>query len=372
MAIYWTIFTISLIMLIVENIFVSSEERIKLNKSYIVKERWISLATLLPLIFFLSYRDEVLDTYAYINSYYRVPENWSELQKFVKNPFIKGIGFIYIEGIFKIFFHTTHYWWFFFLSTISIFCVYKTCIKRTPSMALSIYLFIAGAYFTWLLNGARQFLVISILFYASQLIIDNRKAWYLILIIILSYVHNSVIFLFPIIFFISPKILFGKRMVIVVIITLIGTYFSDSFLDSANEFMGGEYEEILEEEDTGSSIMRLFITCVTPLIALVNIKKINEVNTPSYIILGINMSIVGACFMFASTFTNGILIGRMAAYFTIYDLYLLPWLIYNCFSNTKQLIYPACIILYAILFYVQMCIAWKGLPYVSYALGISC
>lgn len=334
-------------------------------------ERWITLATFLPLLFFLSFRDVVLDTYAYVDMYYITPGKWDELTEFTKNPSLQGVAFFYLIGIFKIIFHSTHYWWFFFIAAICLWCIYKTCILKSPSMALTVFLFIAGTTFTWLLNGMRQFLVVCLLFYASKLLLKEKKIWYVVTVFLLSYIHLSAIFLIPIVFFISKKKILGKGMIFIVLATLICTYYSDFTLGKANELMNGEYGDYLTKENAGASIMRLLVTCVTPAIALMNIKKIRAIDTPPYIYLAINMSIIGACFMFAASFTNGILIGRMPAYFTIYDLYLLPWLIYNCMGRIRPIVLSSCVVLYIVYFYVQMCIAWHGLPYVSYALGLN-
>lgn len=88
--------------------------------------------------------------------------------------------------------------------------------------------------------------------------------------------------------------------------------------------------------------------------------------------LAINMSFVGVCFYFASTFTDGILIGRMPIYFTVYNLYLLPWLIHNCFEiRSRKIVWLGCACAYGLYFYYQMEVAWGGLMYVSDILHIN-
>lgn len=371
MPIYWSILFISVMMLLLENAVINPNDRIQNSASFVQTERWVTLATFLPLLFFLSFRDFVLDTYAYVEMFNITPGNWNDLKEFTKIPSLNSVAFFYSIGIFKILFSTNHYWWFCFMAAIGLWCIYKTCLSKTPSMALTVFLFISGTTFTWLLNGMRQFFVVCLLFYASQLLLKDKKIWFIFIVFILSYFHRSAIFLIPIVFFTSKEKILGKGMIIVVLATLIGTYFSDFMLGEANELMGGDYGDSLNREDAGTSIMRLLVTCVTPAIALINLKKLRSNNTPPYIILAINMSIVGACFMFVASFTNGILIGRMPAYFTIYNLYLLPWLIYNCFSGIRPVVVFTCVSLYIVYFYVQMCIAWHGLPYVSYALGLN-
>lgn len=371
MPIYWFLLIISIVMLFVEHSRIDPTERLRDNSSYMSTERWVTLCTFIPLLFFLSYRDVVLDTFTYIESFDNTPGNWSGLVEYTRNPLLKSVAFTYLTGLFKIIFSSSHYWWFFFISASCLWCIYKTCITKSPSMALTVFLFIAGTTFTWLLNGMRQYFVVCILFYASQLLLKDKKGWFIILIFLMSYFHRSAIFFIPIVFFTSTEKIFGKGMAIIVLATLIGTYFSDFILGEANELMDNEYGDALTEDGGGSSILRLLVMCVTPAIALLNLGTLKLNYIPPYIILAINMSIVGACFMFAATFTNGILIGRMPAYFTIYDLYLLPWLIYKLRVDIRPFILFSCVTLYIVYFYVQMCIAWHGLPYVSYALGLN-
>ena len=68
---------------------------------------------------------------------------------------------------------------------------------------------------------------------------------------------------------------------------------------------------------------------------------------------------------------SGILVGRMAIYFTTYNLILLPWLIDTAFkSKEKTLIKYIMIICYLALFYYQMEISFNGFGYVSKILNM--
>lgn len=369
MTVYWSLFAISIVMLFIESLIIGSDERELRTQSFYKKERFIALMTFIPLLFFLSFRDIVLDTYAYVGMFKSLPHSWSDLSD-VAQISSYGATFTYMAGIFKNYVVDSHYWWFFTLALINLFCIYKTCKKYTPSMALTIYMFIAGATFTWCLNGTRQFLAVTVLFYSSVLLLKDKKLWFILIIALLSTIHTSIIFLIPLVFFLSKEKIFGKGILLVVLLTMIGTYFSDAILGSAADIMDKEYAR-LSDDNAGSSLMRLLFTCVTPALAWLNRKKISQIAPPA-VILGINMSLIGACFMFAATFTNGILIGRMPAYFTIYNLYVLPWLLHNCFSSMRGIVRTIFVVVYALFFYVQMVIAWKELPYVSYALGINC
>ena len=181
----------------------------------------------------------------------------------------------------------------------------------------------------------------------------------------LSTIHSSAIFMVVIVLFISVNDIFTKKMLFFVAVTVIGTYYSDQVFDFLSES-----SESLNYADTmgvdgGASILHLIIASVPIVIVLLNYRNVKRI-APQSIKLAINMNLVGICFYFAATFTNGVLVGRMPIYFTVYGLYLLPWVIRNCFTKrSRKVVWVLCAISYFICFYYQMCIAWDGLMYVS-------
>ncbi len=332
------------------------------------KELWISQIVILPLLFFLGFRDEVLDTYAYVSFFdsLQIDFNPSQIESLRY-----GYCFPLIARQCKTYISDTHYFWFFLLAAINLYCIVKICEKYSPNLAFSIYLFVAGTTFTWCLNGTRQFLAVTILFLLSPILVEGgfkKKLLYIIFVLLCADIHTSAIFLVPIILLVSTKKLYSKGMILVVIGTAICTLFSDSILGEAAEIMDKDYEEALES-GTGTNIIRFLFVAITTGIGIIKYKTIARTAPPS-IILGLNLSLAGACFMFAACFTNGILVGRMPQYFTIYNLFVIPWLVYNCFNSYRKFIFTGFIILYFMWFFYQMQIAWKGLPYISYILNI--
>lgn len=367
MPIYWFIFALSLMMFFSENVLLHPTDRITHNSlEFYRKERIIAFITFVPLLIFLSVRDYALDTYAYVYMFKELPFTFEGLKYYIERGNSSGAGFIYLAGLFKIFIINNYYWWFAFLALINLWCIYKVCIKNSPNLALSIYLFIAGTTFTWCLNGTRQFLAVTLLFYASKLLLNDKRLWYIIVIYLCSLIHRTAIFLIPIGLIISKKNLYDKWMLLVVLATLIGVQFSNQVMDQAMELMGKQYDL---EESKGANILRLLFNCIPVAISLIKLRTVKAIAPPA-IILGLNMCLVGTCFMFVATFTSGILVGRMPAYFNIFGLYVLPWLLYNCFGQSRALIINMIVGIYAIWFYYQMCVAWHGLTYVSNALEI--
>lgn len=366
MPIYWSIFIISLLFLGIGTV-------LRINKKLFAPSRYtykppllLTLIPILYLVFFVSLRDEVLDTYAYILSFESMPTDWNMLLETIQDA--PGKGFHLLSGIFKIAISENHYMWLALLCCVCTGCVFRVYYKRSLDLPLSFYLFIASTTFTWLLNGARQFLVACILFAFSDWLLQGKKWKYIFLIFLLSFIHSSCIFLIPICLLYSSDRIFGKGMILIVIGSIFGTIFSENILNIAMSAMEKDYSEALIA-GTGSNIIRFVISAVPTLIVLYSFRTVKS-KASTEIILAINMSLIGSCFFFVSTFTNGILVGRMPIFFTLYNFYLLPWLIATCFKTHASIIKVLCIGLYGFYFYYQMCIAWHGLPYVSNMLDI--
>lgn len=369
MPVYWSMLLITVIINLfcyqvpLTKITINGKESKRINKIFVI-------VLVGYIIFFIGFRDKVLDSGIYIKSFKELPLNLDGLFLYL-NTLDSGKGFYLLSGIFKIFVSENHYVWLFTIAIISCYFLFKNLYKYSIDFPLTAYLFVSTTTFTWLLNGTRQFLVVCILFGFMDWILQKNKIKYILLILILTTIHSSAIFISFIIFFISTEQIFSKKMLFFIFITIIGTIYSENvfaFLDNVSESMN--YIDNLKVNG-GANILRFFESSIPLLIIILNYSNLKKI-APPFIKLAMNMSLIGSCFDFAATFTNGILVGRMSIYFSVYNLYLLPWLIKNSFTNaSSKIIYGLCIVCYFVYFYYQMCIAWNGLMYVSEALGLS-
>ncbi len=327
-----------------------------------------ALFSMLFIAFFVGMRDVVLDTYAYKIGFEDTPVGWGFLSSYVSEA-STGKGFYFIQFVFKNLISEDHYMWFLFMAVVSCLCLLRVIYKYSADVPLSIFLFVANCNFTWLLNGTRQFLAVCILFAFTDWLLEGKKLRYMLLALLVSTVHNSAVFSIPVCLFLSEKEFLSKKMVLFTVIAAIGTAFSDRVFELVGMFLDKDYSDSLAS-GTGSSMMRLLVAIVPLALSLVGMKELRKYGTPS-IILAANMSLVGACFSLAGTLTNGILVGRMPIYFSIYNLYLLPWLIRRVFvKKSSKLVWWLCVGLYTYYFYYQIMVAWNCLPYVSEILGI--
>ena len=320
------------------------------------------------LLLFVCFRDYVMDTYSYKEAFYSMPTEWNAMLKEI-SEMDSDWGFYFLQGAFKILVSDNHYAWFSFVGIVSCFFLFRPLYKYSCDFPLTMYLFIAGTTFTWLLNGARQFLAACILFGFSDWLIKGKKLQYILLSLLVSLFHSSAIFLAFICLFVSSKKILDFRMILFGIITTLGINYSEGVFTFLKAALDMDYSEALSSTD-GSSIIRLLISGIPILIVLIMYRYIKYEAPPS-IRLAINMSFIGDCFYLAASFTNGILIGRMPIYFTIYNLYLLPWLIHKCFTkNSVKLVLMLTYGFYLLYFYYQIVISWSGMEYVSKFLNL--
>lgn len=331
MPVYWSMLIFSIIILFfgqqaTRTLYTSN------NQAVYNTSRILVFTSALYIAFFICLRDEVLDTYAYIATFKNIPTDWNRILA-EASDIHTAKGFYYIQSFFKYFISENHYAWLSFLCLISIGCLFRTYRKYSCDYPLTFFLFIASTTFSWLLNGVRQFVVVCILFaFIDWLLGDwKQKIKYLVLILFLSMIHSSCIIMIPICVLCSRGKLLDKWMIFMVATTIIGTIFFDRVMGQTMALVGKDYTEAIET-GSGSNIFRFFISAVPVILMLFRLKQVKTQTTP-VITLAINMSLAGACFFFASTFTNGILIGRMPIYFTIYNFFLLPWLIKNCYPS---------------------------------------
>jgi transmembrane protein EpsG len=311
------------------------------------------------IIFFIGLRSGVADTPAYILSFIKTPSNLSDV---TLSSISKDKGFYILEVIFKQFISLDYHLWLFFVTLLSSICILITLYKHSSMFALSSYIFIASAEFTWLLNGIRQFIVVSILFACVELIIKKKTWTMIIIILILSSIHGTAVIMIPICFIAKSKPWSKNVIISAILICLLGVFLERfSFL-----LEGTQYDGYIENvaSGNGSNIFRFFIAIIPCILAFINRNKIKKKST-SIIDISVNMTLINACIMLVSTITSGLLMGRLSVYFSLYNLILLPWLIGKCFKTKEQpFIYYLCLVFYTVYFYYQIVVTWR-LPYIS-------
>lgn len=291
------------------------------------------------LVFFVGLRSAGADTEAYIRNFNTLPTGIGELLS--PKTYVGYSEWIFRAlGIFCKTISENYHLYLFVIASISGILVASTLKRVSNYYAESIILFMLMGDFTWLINGVRQFLAVSILFYASRYIEKKQTMKFMICLLIAMFIHNSAFFMFPIYFVVQGKA-WNKRTVFFMITGIISVIFINTFLHFLDSVMQGTvYDGYIERFDSfggGSSFIRTVIYAVPPVLAFMKRKEITKEANP-FINLAINMSVAGAVVSLIANFTSGILVGRIPIYFSVYNLALLPWLLRSrSYKNNRYL-----------------------------------
>ena len=325
------------------------------------------------IIFFASLRSSVADTGAYISMFKSYPSDLSQIDGLLNGVAKRYPGFLVLTVLLKKF--TSDYnIWFTIIAVISGICVMIPLYKYSSNFGVSAFLFMASCQFSWMFNGMRQFLVASIIFACTGLVLRKKFIPYAIIVCLLSTIHTSALILIPMYFIVTGEP-WNKRTMLFVGAIILAILFTSKFTGMLEDVVENtDYATSMEEfkeTDDGTSIIRIAVESVPIIIAFVYRNRIKDKLTP-IIKLSINMSLVASgLYVISKIARSGIMLGRLPIYFSMYNLILLPWLIKNIFNKEeKRLVYYLMVILYLAFFYYQMVVTWNGFGYVSEILGI--
>ena len=328
---------------------------------------FVAIITFGYIIFWAGIRSDIADTNTYINMYNALPNKLSSISEFWISD-NKAPGFNTLAVIFKCIVSDNYHFWLMFIAMVSGFSVMYTVWKHSDNFFYSAFLFIVTINFTWLLNGIRQFLVVSILFALSDWIIE-RKTWrYIIAVLILSTIHFTALIMIPI-YFIATEKPFGLRIILFIIALLLAIVFLEPFINMLELFLeetlyGGFSEQFAN--DDGVNPIRVLVAVIPSVIAFMSRKKINHIND-RLLDLCINMSLISAGLYLLGVFTSGILFGRFPIYCELYNILLLPTLFKKCFTKSNAIImYALCAVGFLLYYFLQM----KDYYYISDLTGL--
>lgn len=312
---------------------------------------------MLYIIFWTGIRTQFVDTAAYIRTYNNIPaDSMRSIFAYVKK-IEKDQLFYFLSGLFKYIFGDNYHYWLFAIALLCGLCVVRQIDKHSDSPFFSLYLFMTMSIFTWLMNGIRQFIAVSILFALSDWMIDKRKRWaYLFVAFLLSFVHSSALYALPFIGIVMLSKPWDWKMILLTVGIAVLITRADQFVDVLTETVAQDYAETFDES-AGSNLIRTAVAFVPVVIAFAGRRVVNA-KGDKYLNLCVNMSLVCALLYALSSFTNGILVGRMPMYFQVYNLLLLPWLIKHCFvPRDRRVLTALCIGCYLIYFMYQATVA---------------
>lgn len=363
MQLYWFFLAMSIVGIFVCGMY---PRYVKVNGEYETRARlWQAVILFGIVIFFCGLRSGIADTPAYIQEFNDAPSNILQLDI---NSVQKDKGYAVLEVLFKQFISDDYHLWLLLIACISGIAIMYTLFKYSVDFGMSFFLFIASTQFTWLINGMRQFVAVCLIFAAVSLLLERKWWQYILVVLLASTIHGTAVIMIPIYFIARWKPFSLKTILASVAIAVAGMNIGKfEFL-----FENTQYEGYLDNVlgTAGMNNIRFLVAAVPVVIAIAG-RKIIRSEGNKLIYVCVNMSCFYIAVQFAALFVGANYIGRIATYFNVYNLILLPWMIKNCFTkDSAKLVKLACIVCYCIYFYYQMAITWN-LGYVSDILGLN-
>ncbi len=370
MKLFWALMAISVILILWSE---NSYRTVYCGNHWEARGKWYQgLILFVPLVFFCGVRGEGIgDTGVYIQTFNELSSNFGDL---VWKDMGKGKLFVLFEVFCKHFISTEYTPWLFILALLSGFFFLVGIRRYSAFFGMSCYWFIASTTFLYLFNGIRQCIVISVVFAFSNLIVEKKFWKFLILILVMSTIHSSVLVMIPVYFVIQAKP-WGKTMrFVLVLAALFGVAFDyiwSSFSDVLVDTQYSSYIDYMTTDASGVNIIRVAVIAVPPLLAFWGRKAVEELEYP-LIRVSINMSVITLALYIVALFSSGMAIGRVAAYFEIYNMISLPWLLKHVFvKNSSRFVSIVCIFAYFLYFYYQMVVSYGNMGYYSEVLNLS-
>ena len=316
----------------------------------------------LPIIIWAGMRGDFQDTGLYRELFEEMPVTLSGMGEYLQTV-DKDLGFSVFSIILKSIIGNRDIVYFLIIAFIQGCCLVYVYRKYSVNYVISVLLFILSTdYISWMFNGIRQFLVVSLWFVCFPLILKRKYIPLIIIILVLSTVHGSALILLPMIFIVQGKA-WNKKTLLFIVCVLLAIIFVDRFTTILDDLLvNTQYENLVSSEtwqqDDGTSIIRVLVYSLPTIIALLARKRIKAADNP-VVNISVNMSLLSTGIYVVSMFTSGILVGRLPIYFSLYNYILLPWEIESIFTvRSRNLIYLLMIGAYFVFYYYQLNYAW--------------
>lgn len=306
-------------------------------------------------IFWIGMRKHIGDTTQYIFSFEKIPTNFDEAWKSI-NWEGKGPGFEVYNVLFKCFISSDYSLW---LMSIALFCgfaIMKVLRECSCDFFLSSYIFISFGMFSWMMNGMRQFIAVSLVFLGYRFMIKGQFIRLIILVLFASTFHPSALLIIPIYFATKGKPWNAWSLFYIIIVIGLCMFAGDFFSWTDSVIQDTAYGGFTNQfkEDNGVNPIRFLFYLMFPIIALIKRRRLEpHYQDNALFALSVNMSLVTASLYLLGVFTSGILIGRLPIYTSVYNMILIPYLLKYAFDEKERKVVKVIFIILSLLLFVM-------------------
>ncbi|MBR3437688.1 MAG: EpsG family protein [Lachnospiraceae bacterium] len=342
------------------------QEETDLQGRRVLRWHWLpALLLMVPLVLLAAYRPLPFgDSGTYYGFFNVAPSSLSSLKSFVEGQ-EKDPGYAVLEIFFKSLISTKYELFFMFIAILQAIGLYITFRKCSTDYWFSIFLFVASAdYYSWMHNGVRQFIAVTLIFAFLPLIIKKqtflRVITLLLVILLASTFHLSALLCIPVLLMSLGKPWNWKTVVFLLGVIVI-IFFIDRFTNLLGDMMEEtQYSDEVEQlkTSTGTNIFRVIFYSIPTVASFFFRRRIAAAENKT-INVCVNLSIASMGFYIISYFTSGLLIGRLPIYFSLANYILIPWMIDEFFERrSAKVLKVGFILMYSAFFYYQVGMTW--------------
>lgn len=341
-----------------------TETRKIMGKERTVVTWWFAIMVFIPLIIIATNRQRGIgDTGQYINAYKTMPSGFSAIPKYYSG-LKKDKAFYVLASIIKCMFGSDHKICFLIIAIVQAYGLIRLYRKYSPDYNMAILLFVLSTdYISWMNNGTRQFVAVSICLLAIDFILEKKYIPAIIVVLIASRFHQSALLVIPIIFIVQGEP-WNWKTLIFILLAILAITFVDRFTNLLDEALEEtQYENVVTDwqswNDDGTNPLRVLVYSIPAFLSLVGLKYIRKENN-TVINLATNMSIVASGLYLVSMVTSGIFVGRLPIYVSLYSQgILLPWEVDHIFNKKSSAIIKSSMIAFYVVFYIYQVNRWK-------------
>lgn len=300
------------------------------------------------------------DTGVYRGTFINMPVGLSNLAPYVASR-PKGKGFVVFEYLFKTFISQSDISFFLFVALIQMTFLVLIFRKYSEDFWLSIFFFVASTdYLSWMHNGIRQFISVTLIFGCLPLLIKKKYLWMCLVVGIAALIHSAAVVFLPFIFVINGRA-WNWRTILYIIVIIIAILLVDrisAFLVTAMQDTAYDGDIEIYLSDDGTNPVRVLFYAVPTILAWIFREHIYAADDPM-INICVNLSVISTGVYVFSYFTSGVLVGAIPIYFSLANYILVPWLLKKVFDTRSAIVLKILFIgVYSIFFYYQCGPAW--------------
>lgn len=321
--------------------------------------RWLfAILIFVPIVWMAGNRGWYADTGAYITNYQAMPSSIFELPTYIANV-SKDKGFSVLSVVLKSILGSDYTLYLMVLAVFqgaSLVCFFR---KYSSDYILSVFLFVASTdYLSWMFNGLRQFMAVTIILFATPLMLKKKYFSVICVILLASTMHQSALLMIPFVI-IAQGEAWNKKTILFIATVLLAIVFVDQFTNILDDTLSAtQYVNVVSDytswNDDGTNPLRVAVYSVPALLALLGRKQIRAEHN-LVINFCTNMSIISMGLYLISMVTSGIFIGRLPIYCSLFGYILLPWEINNLFTKDFKIIaYIGVIGAYIVFYYYSI------------------